>query len=98
VADEGGWWPAFDSNEEALQTLTRAIDAAGYRYDQVAISLDIAASEFGRTGSYKLGLEQQESDSQAWLEVLLEWVNKYPILSVEDPFAEGDTAGNAGVH
>ena len=93
VADEGGWWPAFDSNEEALQTLTRAIDAAGYRYDQVAISLDIAASEFGRAGAYKLGLEQQEFDSEAWLQVLLGWVNKYPILSVEDPFAEGDTAG-----
>jgi len=93
VADEGGWWPSFDSNEEALQTLTRAIDAAGYRYDQVAISLDIAASEFGRAGAYKLGLEQQEFDSEAWLQVLLGWVNKYPILSVEDPFAEGDTAG-----
>jgi enolase len=93
VADEGGWWPSFASNEEALQTLTRAIDAAGYNYDQVAISLDIAASEFGRAGAYKLGLEQQEFDSEAWLEVLLGWVNKYPILSVEDPFAEGDTAG-----
>ena len=44
VADEGGWWPDFASNEEALETLTRAIDRAGYRYDQVAISLDIAAS------------------------------------------------------
>jgi len=93
VADEGGWWPVFDSNEEALQTLTRAIDAAGYRYDQVAISLDIAASEFGRAGAYKLGLERQEFDSEAWLQVLLGWVNKYPIISVEDPFAEGDTAG-----
>jgi enolase len=93
VADEGGWWPSFDSNEEALQTLTRAIDAAGYSYDQMVISLDIAASEFGRAGAYKLGLEHQEFDSEAWLEVLLGWVNKYPILSVEDPFAEGDTAG-----
>jgi enolase len=93
VADEGGWWPVFDSNEEALQTLTRAIDAAGYRYDQVAISLDIAASEFGHAGAYKLGLERQEFDSEAWLQVLLGWVNKYPIISVEDPFAEGDTAG-----
>jgi len=76
-----------------LQTLTRAIDAAGYSYDQMVISLDIAASEFGRAGTYKLGLEHQEFDSEAWLEVLLGWVNKYPILSVEDPFAEGDTAG-----
>ncbi|RYF36583.1 MAG: phosphopyruvate hydratase, partial [Comamonadaceae bacterium] len=54
VADEGGWWPDFKSNEDALETLVRAIDAAGYRHDQVAISLDIAASEFGRNGRYTL--------------------------------------------
>ncbi len=93
VADEGGWWPQFDSNEEALETLTRAIESAGYRPDQVAISLDIAASEFYRDGRYTLGLEQRSYDTDAWLEVLLGWVGKYPILSVEDPVAESDTRG-----
>ena len=43
VADEGGWWPMFDSNEEALQILSRAIEEAGYQHEQVAIALDIAA-------------------------------------------------------
>jgi len=93
VADEGGWWPDFASNEEALETLVRAIDAAGYRYDQVAISLDIAASEFYRDGRYTLGLEQRSYDTDGWLEVLLGWVDRYPILSVEDPVAESDTRG-----
>jgi len=93
VADEGGWWPDFKSNEEALETLVRAIDAAGYRHDQVAISLDIAASEFGRNGRYTLGLEQRSFDTSDWLELLFGWVARYPILSVEDPVAEDDAQG-----
>ncbi|WP_418317081.1 phosphopyruvate hydratase [Piscinibacter sakaiensis] len=93
VADEGGWWPDFASNEDALEMLTRAIDAAGYRHDEVAISLDIAASEFRRDGRYVLGLEQRSYDSGEWLEVLRGWIDRYPILSVEDPVAEDDDAG-----
>ena len=93
VADEGGWWPDFSSNEEALQTLTRAIEQAGYRHDQVAIALDVAASEFGQGGRYTLGLDQHVYSTDEWLAVLMRWVNTYPILSVEDPFAEDDTAG-----
>jgi enolase len=93
VADEGGWWPDFASNEEALQTLTLAIEKAGYRHDQVAIALDIAASEFGQQGSYTLGLDNQVFSSEEWLSVLLRWIDAYPIISVEDPFAEDDTAG-----
>ena len=69
VADEGGYWPAFDSNEEALEMLVRAIEAAGYRPgEQVGISLDIAASEFGRGGRYRLALEQRELDSLEMVE------------------------------
>lgn len=93
VADEGGWWPDFASNEEALEMLTRSIDSAGYRHDQVAISLDIAASEFGRNGRYTLGLEQRSYDTGEWLDVLQGWVARYPILSVEDPVAEDDAEG-----
>ncbi|MBU2409038.1 MAG: phosphopyruvate hydratase, partial [Gammaproteobacteria bacterium] len=90
VADEGGWWPDFKSNEEALEMLTRAIDAAGFRHDQMAISLDVAASEFGGKGRYTLGLEQRSYDTGEWLDVLQGWVARYPILSVEDPVAEDD--------
>lgn len=93
VADEGGWWPDFKSNEEALEMLTRAIETAGYRHDQVAISLDIAASEFGRNGRYTLGLEGRSFDTGEWLDVLRGWVDRYPILSIEDPVAEDDAAG-----
>jgi enolase len=93
VADEGGWWPDFKSNEEAIETLVRAIDAAGYRHDQVAIALDIAASEFGRQGRYTLGLDQRSYDTGEWVDVLTGWVARYPIVSVEDPVAEDDTEG-----
>ncbi len=93
VADEGGWWPDFSSNEEALQMLTRAIERAGYRNGEVMISLDIAASEFGRKGIYRPGLEQRAYSTDEWLQVLLQWVDRYPILSVEDPVAEDDRDG-----
>ncbi|MFT4506310.1 phosphopyruvate hydratase [Caballeronia sp. 15711] len=93
VADEGGWWPNFESNEEALEALTRSIERAGYRRGEVMISLDIAASEFGSNGHYCLALEGRDYDREEWLEVLTGWMNKYPILSVEDPFGEDDSEG-----
>ncbi|HEY5929170.1 MAG TPA: phosphopyruvate hydratase [Burkholderiales bacterium] len=94
VADEGGYWPAFTSNEEALTMLMRAIERAGYRpLEDIGISLDIAASEFGRGGRYKLGLDKRELDSDGLCELLLSWVDRYPIVSIEDPVAEDDTAG-----
>jgi enolase len=94
VADEGGYWPAFNSNEEALGMLVRAIEQAGYvPGEDVAISLDIAASEFGRNGRYTLGLERRELDRDGMVEMLLDWCQRYPIASVEDPLAEDDAEG-----
>jgi enolase len=94
VADEGGYWPEFATNEEALEYLTEAIEAAGLKpFDQVAIALDIAASEFARQGRYTLSLEAVELDSDAFIERLGEWVARYPIVSVEDPLAEDDEPG-----
>jgi len=94
VADEGGWWPAFGANEEALDALMRAIERAGLAPGvDVAISLDVAASEFGRGGRYRLGLEKRELDRDALTDMLLQWCARYPILSIEDPFAEDDDEG-----
>ncbi|MBK0393455.1 phosphopyruvate hydratase [Ramlibacter algicola] len=96
VADEGGWWPDFARNEEALDALVAAIERAGYVPGQdVAIALDIAASEFGRDGRYRLALEGEELDSDALSERLLRWIERYPIVSIEDPLAEDDERGLA---
>ncbi|MET0310428.1 MAG: phosphopyruvate hydratase, partial [Burkholderiaceae bacterium] len=94
VADEGGWWPSFSRNEEALDTLVESIERAGYTPGkEVAIALDIAASEFGKGGRYRLALESRELDSGALCEMLVRWVERYPIVSIEDPLAEDDEAG-----
>jgi enolase len=94
VADEGGYWPDFATNEEALETLLRAIERAGLRPgEQVAISIDIAASEFGQSGVYRLGLDGRELDTGGLIDLLLGWLERYPILSIEDPLAEDDPEG-----
>ena len=96
VADEGGWWPDFSSNEQALEMLVLAIERAGFiPGDQVAIALDIAASEFGKQGQYRLGLESRALDSDGMIEMLLGWIEKYPIVSIEDPLSEDDPEGFA---
>lgn len=94
VADEGGYWPMFGSNEEALDMLMRAIERAGLSPgNDVAISLDIAASEFGRNGVYKLALDDRELDRDEMAGLLADWLARYPIASIEDPFAEDDRVG-----
>ena len=96
VADEGGWWPAFDTNEEALEMLMRAIERARFKPgEEVAISLDIAASEFGQGGRYRLALEDRELDSDGVCELWMRWLERYPIVSIEDPLAEDDAGGLA---
>jgi len=94
VADEGGYWPVFDTNEAALDMLVRAIEAAGLDPGgEVAISLDIAASEFGAGGRYRLGLEDRVLDSDGLCDMLIGWIDRYPIVSIEDPLGEDDATG-----
>jgi enolase len=94
VADEGGWWPVFDGNEDALAMLVRAIERAGFVAGaDIAIAIDVAASEFGRDGRYRLGLDRRELDRDGMIELLLGWLDRYPIVSIEDPLAEDDRDG-----
>lgn len=96
VADEGGFWPNFNSNEAAVETLVRAIEKAGLTPGtDVAIAIDVAASTFGQGGIYQLGLERKRVDSDALSEMLLRWLERYPIVSVEDPMGEDDGAAFA---
>jgi enolase len=96
VADEGGYWPAFASNEEALDTLVAAIEAAGFTPGrEVLISLDVAASEFGCAGVYRLALDRRELDRDGMIAMLGGWLGTYPIASIEDPVAEDDPSGFA---
>jgi enolase len=94
VADEGGYWPEFADNEAGLDLLVRAIEAARLTPgEQVAISLDIAASQFGQAGRYRLALESRSLDSDGLCELLGRWLDRYPIVSIEDPLAEDDEQG-----
>jgi enolase len=94
VADEGGYWPAFDSNEAALDALMQAIERAGFTPGQeIAMSLDIAASEFHRGGFYRLARDSRTLDSEGMAEMLIRWLDKYPIVSIEDPLGEDDAEG-----
>ncbi len=93
VADEGGYWPAFKTNEEGLAELVGAIADAGLEPGaDVAIALDIAATQLYRGGSYHLGLENRALSAEQLHAMYLRWIERYPIVSIEDPFAETDTA------
>ena len=94
VADEGGYWPAFDTNEAALGLAVSAIETAGFTPGgDVVISLDVAASDFGKDGRYRLAREDRELDTDGMIEMLLGWIARYPIGFIEDPLAEDDEAG-----
>jgi enolase len=93
VADEGGYWPAFKSNEEGLVELVGAIADAGLEPGtDVGIALDIAANQIYRSGSYHLALEKRMLTAEQLHAMLLRWIERYPIVSIEDPFAEHDAA------
>jgi enolase len=96
VADEGGYWPAFRSNEEALAELVGAIADAGFEPGRdIGIALDIAATQLRRGGGYHLALENRTLTADQLHAMLLRWIEGYPIVSIEDPFAEDDAAAMA---
>ncbi len=96
VADEGGYWPAFDSNERALDYLMRAIEGAGLKPgEDVGISLDIAATDFCHQGKYRLATDGKTVDAEELSEMLLGWIKRYPIVAIEDPLSENDDAATA---
>jgi enolase len=93
VADEGGYWPAFKTNEEGLAELLGAISDAGLDPGaDVAIALDIAATQLYRGGSYYLALEDRTLSAEQLHAMWMRWIERYPIISIEDPFAENDAA------
>jgi len=93
VADEGGYWPAFKTNEEGLAELVGAIADAGLEPGvDAAIALDIAATQLYRAGRYHLALEDRSLSAEQLQAMYLRWLERYPIVSIEDPFAEGDAA------
>lgn len=98
VADEGGWWPNFASNEDALGTLTKAIEASGHRAgEEVFISLDIAANELGDADGYNLALDDGRLSGEEMAARIIEWAGRYPILSIEDPAGQDDWTTMAAV-
>jgi enolase len=94
VGDEGGFAPNLASHEEALQLIMDAISAAGYvAGEEVVLALDCAASEFYRDGKYHLTAEGLALNSQEFVNYLANFVDKYPIISIEDGMSEHDWAG-----
>ena len=94
VGDEGGFAPNVANHEAAIQLILEAIEKAGYTAgEQIALGLDCAASEFYKDGKYVLAAEGLSLSATEWTEVLATWVDKYPIISIEDGMAEGDWDG-----
>ena len=94
VGDEGGFAPNVPNHEAAIQMILEAIDQAGYvAGEQIALGLDCAASEFYKDGKYHLAGEGLTLDAQEWTNILATWVDKYPIISIEDGMAENDWEG-----
>lgn len=100
VADEGGYWPVFGSNEDALEVLATGIADAGFGHDQVAISLDIAATQLcvdAAADRYRLGLDGRRLGRDEMIARVVDWCRTYPVVLVEDPLHEADVDGHRQV-
>lgn len=93
VGNEGGFAPGFKSNAEAFEYIAKAVERAGFKLgEEVFIALDVAASEFydAQTETYELKTEGRKLSKQEWRQTLESWLEKYPIVSIEDPFGQDD--------
>ena len=94
VGDEGGFAPNLSSNEAAIEVILQAIEKAGFKAgEDIHLGLDVASSEFYKEGLYDIASEGKKLDSAQFTDYLAAWVDKYPIISIEDGMAEGDWAG-----
>ena len=94
VGDEGGFAPLFSSNEQPLEFMLQAVESAGYKPgEEFKFALDPAASEFYTDGKYQLKLNKKTLTSHELIELYEDWINRYPIYSIEDGLAEDDWDG-----
>ena len=94
VGDEGGFAPNVANHEAAILMILEAIEKAGFvAGEQIMLGLDCAASEFYKDGKYELKAEGLSLTAEQWTDMLATWVDKYPIISIEDAMAEGDWDG-----
>ena len=94
VGDEGGFAPDLGSNEEAIEVILEAIDRAGYRAgEDICLGLDVASSEFCDNGVYRLASENRDFDAAGFADYLADWVDRYPIITIEDGMDESDWEG-----
>ncbi len=94
VADEGGYWPQFGSNEGAIAALVRAIEDTGLRPGaDISIGLDLASTQYFADDKYHWRSESRSFTREQLLDVYAQWVDRYPIVSMEDGFAEDDIEG-----
>ncbi|MDJ0832382.1 MAG: phosphopyruvate hydratase [Gammaproteobacteria bacterium] len=94
VGDEGGFAPDLSSNEEAIEVILQAIQQAGFKPgDDVCLGLDVASSEFYRENAYVLASENRSFDADGFADYLTNWVDQYPIVTIEDGMAENDWDG-----
>ena len=97
VGDEGGFAPNLSSNEEAIEVILEAIEKAGYKAGvDIFLGMDAAASEYYEDGKYVLSAENRSFNSIEMNDFLVEWVEKYPIISIEDGLDQNDWAGWKG--
>ena len=94
VGDEGGFAPNLSSNEEAIEVILEAIEKAGYKAgEDIFLGMDAASSEYYKDGRYELSAEGRSFNSEEMTDFFVEWVQKYPIISIEDGLDQNDWAG-----
>lgn len=94
VGDEGGFAPDLSSNQEAIDVILTAIETVGLKVgDDIALGLDVASSEFCENGEYFLASENKRFNSEQMTDFLVDWVDQYPIITIEDGLDENDWAG-----